>query len=212
MEIVQANVSIEYAPLVSHCTVRKHLIGNAYYSIFTRILLTFCVSGKFKGVHSIVCLDGNFEHKRSRSAGKGDQALVEPHSFFIPQDVVLAMETEVENKRRARQYTTIEDAKDAILPGLNLQNHVFDGCSERFYAAKESNQKAESAVFSDTGLMLMACRHDRPIYMVNIQSPGEKQYNPLALIKQLFLELPDHWNVGILYDIGCQLHKSITKV
>ena len=102
--------------------------------------------------------------------------------------------------------------KDAVLPGLQLPNHVFDGCSGHFFAAKESNKKADSSVFSDTGLMALVCRHDRIIFMVNLHDAGEKQYTVLAMIKQVFLELPKVWNVGILYDIGCQLHKSITKV
>ncbi len=86
------------------------------------------------------------------------------------------------------------------------------GCTDRFFAAKESNRKADSSVFSDTGLMALVCHHDRIIFMVNLHDAGEKQYNALAIIKQLFIELPPVWNVGILYDIGCQLHKSIKKV
>jgi Kyakuja-Dileera-Zisupton transposase len=138
--------------------------------------------------------------------------LAEPHSFFIPEDVVAAMEKEVESKRGTRAHHPLEDEDDAILPGLQLPNHVFEGCTDRFFAAKESNRKADSSEFSDTGLMALVCRHDRVIFMVNLRDAGEKQYPALAIIKQLFMGLPDVWNVGILYDIGCQLHKSITKV
>ena len=169
-------------------------------------------SGPFKGVHCILCLDGNFEHKRSRHAGKGDQPLVEPDSFFVPEHVVADMEKEVDNKRHARSCHLLEDGEDSVLPGLQLPNHVFDGCTERFFAAKESNRKADSSAFSDTGLMALVCRHDRVIFMANLHDAGEKQYPALAIINQLFMELPDVWNVGILYDIGCQLHKSIRKV
>lgn len=169
-------------------------------------------SGKFKGVHCILCLDGNFEHKRCRHAGKADQPLAEPHSFFIPEDVAADMAREVESKRGARSHHPLADDEDAVLPGLQLPNHVFEGCSGRFFAAKESNQKADSSTFSDTGLMALVCRHDRVISMVNLHDAGEKQYTALAMIKQLFAELPNVWDVGILYDIGCQLHKSITKV
>lgn len=163
-------------------------------------------------MHSIVCIDGNFEHKRSRTAGKGDQPLVQPQSFFVPEDVVANMKHEVESKRATRLPNPLEDDDDAILPGLHLQNHVFQGCTDRFFAAKESNKKAESSIFSDTGLTALVCRHDRVIFMINLHDAGEKQYNALAIIKQLFAELPEVWNVGVLYDVGCQLDKSIAKV
>ncbi|KAF9514047.1 hypothetical protein BS47DRAFT_1372378 [Hydnum rufescens UP504] len=38
-----------------------------------------------------------------------------------------------------------------------------------------------------------------------MQTPGEAQYYALALLDELF-------KVGVLYDIGCQLHRSIVKV
>ena len=170
------------------------------------------LSGLFKGMHSMVCMDGNLQHKRSSSAGKGDQPLEEWQSFFVPEDIVATMEKEVNNKRQARPHHTLEDDQDAVLPGLELQNHIFEGCTDRFKAAKGSYEKAESPIFSDTGLMSLTCRHDRVIFMVNLHDAGERQYNALALIRQLFLELPAIWNVGILYDIGCQLHRSIAKV
>jgi hypothetical protein len=163
-------------------------------------------------MHCILCIDGNFEHKRCRNAGKCDQPLAERHSFFIPEDVVANMAKEVESKRGTRSHNPLEDDEDAVLAGLHLPNHVFNGCTDRFFAAKESNKKADSSAFSDTGLMALVCRHDRVIFMVNLHDAGEKQYTALAMIKQLFVELPAVWNVGILYDIGCQLHKSVTKV
>jgi Kyakuja-Dileera-Zisupton transposase len=163
-------------------------------------------------MHCILCMDGNFENKRCACAGKGDQPLPECHSFFIPADIVSSMANIVDMKRKSRNVEPLDDDADAVLPGLRLQNHVFDGCSDRFVAAKESNQKASSSIFSDTGLMALTCRHDRIISMVNLRDAGEKQYNAIALLQQLFEELPEEWNIGVLYDIGCQLHKSITKV
>lgn len=169
-------------------------------------------SGPFKGMHSMLCMDGNLQQKRCCSAGRGDQPLEERQSFFVPEDIVAMMEKEVNNKRQARPHHPLEDDQDAVLPGLELQNHIFDGCTDRFKAAKGSYEKAESPIFSDTGLMSLTCRHDRVIFMVNLHDAGERQYNALALIQQLFLELPAIWNIGILYDIGCQLHRSMTKV
>ncbi|KAF8295712.1 hypothetical protein DL93DRAFT_2068359 [Clavulina sp. PMI_390] len=92
-----------------------------------------------------------------------------------------------------------------------VQNQIYGACRDRFYAANESNQKAASSVFADTGLMAMTCRHDNVIAMVNLTDAGEKQFNALVLIEYLFSQLPPTWCVGVLYDIGCQLDKSIHK-
>ena len=214
MGTVLVSISSTAVPFAFLLIALLHLTGgvNLFPLILTLNSLSSHFSGKFKGVHCILCLDGNFAHKRCGHAGKGDQLLAEPHSFFIPEDVVADMEREVESKRGACSHHPLEDDQDAVLPGLQLPNHVFEGCTDRFFAAKESNRKADSSVFSDTGLMALVCCHDRIIFMVNLHDAGEKQYNALAIIKQLFIELPPVWNVGILYDIGCQLHKSIKKV
>jgi len=43
-------------------------------------------------------------------------------------------------------------------------------------------------------------------------SAGEWQYYALALIKALFLHLPSDWVVALLYDVACQLERSMHKV
>ncbi|KIJ24512.1 hypothetical protein M422DRAFT_84764, partial [Sphaerobolus stellatus SS14] len=44
-----------------------------------------------------------------------------------------------------------------------------------------------------------------------LTSPGEKQYYALTLIERLFTELPNDWHVGLLYDITCQIQRSMVK-
>ena len=78
-------------------------------------------------------------------------------------------------------------------------------------SADEKRQKASIQYFSDTGLMSLLCRHDRVLWVVNMTSAGEKQHYALALIQRLFDHLPPNMTVGILYDIGCQLHRSCEK-
>jgi len=97
------------------------------------------------------------------------------------------------------------------MPGLFMPNYIYSTCGAHFLAAGELNKKAEASVFEDTGLMALVCRHDRPLFMVTLQDPGERQYNVIALAKRYFKELPPQWRVGFLYDIGCQLHQSIIK-
>ncbi|KIJ43248.1 hypothetical protein M422DRAFT_60326 [Sphaerobolus stellatus SS14] len=49
------------------------------------------------------------------------------------------------------------------------------------------------------------------LWVVNLTSPGEKQYYALTLIEQLFTELPNDWHIGLLYDITCQIQRSMVK-
>ena len=101
---------------------------------------------------------------------------------------------------------------DVTLPSLGLPEHIYSGCKKRFFATDEDNKKGETSVFSDTGLMAMVRHHDQVIFMANLQDAGEKRYYALTLLRRLFKELPSSWTAGILYDIGCQLHRTITKV
>ncbi|KAF9502849.1 hypothetical protein BS47DRAFT_1374525 [Hydnum rufescens UP504] len=88
---------------------------------------------------------------------------------------------------------------------------ALDACHESFTAADEARQKASTAIFADTGLMALLCEHDRAIYLCNMQTPGEAQYYALALLDELFKGLPPCAMVGVLYDVSCQLHRSIVK-
>lgn len=158
----------------------------------------------------MVCIDGNFEQKRCSHSGPNDQPIHEPRSYFIPEHEVDEMRYTVEKKRG--NLPASANHEDTVLPGLKMANHVYDSCTSRFIAADESSAKAEASIFADTGLMALVCRHDQVLFMVNLHDAGEKQYNALALLKRLFTELPPTWRVGVLYDIGCQLHNSIVKV
>ena len=65
--------------------------------------------------------------------------------------------------------------------------------------------------FADMGLMALLCRHDRPLWTINMTSAGEKQHYAVALLRRLFEHIPKDMTVGVLYDIGCQLHRSCEK-
>jgi hypothetical protein len=97
-------------------------------------------------------------------------------------------------------------------PTLLVSNDTLDDCEKSFRAAQESNTKASTNFFADTGLMALLCRHDRVLFLVNVVTAGEKQHYALALLDALFKELPGAWRLGVLYDIGCQLHRSCEKV
>jgi hypothetical protein len=94
----------------------------------------------------------------------------------------------------------------------SVPNSVLDECERTFIAAQETVVKTSTNSYADTGMMALLCRHDRVLWMANMTSPGERQYYALALIRRLFSHIPDDWTVGVLYDIACQIHRSLLKV
>jgi Kyakuja-Dileera-Zisupton transposase len=169
--------------------------------------------GKFEGFHCATCVDGNFEQARLRHAGSGDQAIPKGHTYFLSPDEVLQAKRQVEEARKStKKPAGRPEDPDSTTPGLFMANYLYASCSSRFLAAEEHNQKSKSSVFEDTGLMALVCRHDRPLFVVTLRDPGERQYNAIALLNRMFMELPPFWRVGVLYDIGCQMHSSIVKV
>lgn len=113
-------------------------------------------------------------------------------------------------KNKKEKKETLAESDD-LEQGMQVPPSVLDGCNESFIAADERRIKASSQFFADTGLMGLLCRHDRVLWLVNMTSAGEKQFYVLALIHKLFEHIPDKMRVGILYDIGCQLHRSCAK-
>ncbi|KDR74548.1 hypothetical protein GALMADRAFT_70781 [Galerina marginata CBS 339.88] len=96
-------------------------------------------------------------------------------------------------------------------PGMRVPTSVLDGCNDSFLAADEKRMKASTLFFADTGLMALLCRHDRVLWLVNMTSAGEKQHYALTLIMKLYEHIPESMRIGLLYDIGCQLHRSCEK-
>jgi hypothetical protein len=94
----------------------------------------------------------------------------------------------------------------------SLPDNTLDDCEKVFIAAQGHIAKANSNIFAETGLMALVCHHDCPLFLVNMTSAGERQYYALALIKALYRHLPGDWIVGLLYDVACQLERSIRKV
>ncbi|KAH9828839.1 uncharacterized protein C8Q71DRAFT_859379 [Rhodofomes roseus] len=164
----------------------------------------------------IVCLDACFTQKRRKGmSGLRDPPRTHPDSVFVSAEKVNAMEEEVDRMRHRgsgrdhQQPPHDGETMEGTL--LHLPESVLDGCNDSFVAADERRQKASTQFFADTGLMAMLCRHDRVLWLVNMTSAGEKQHYALSLVQQLFDHLPQDVTVGLLYDIACQLHRSIVK-
>ncbi|RDB30787.1 hypothetical protein Hypma_005865 [Hypsizygus marmoreus] len=161
----------------------------------------------------IVCIDACFTQKRrtpAKGSGRGP-ANTHPASVFVSDPEVKAMKDYVENARPTRSAKKSADAPDGFEPSMKVPTSALDGCQDSFLAADERRMKASTKYFADTGLMALLCRHDRVLWLVNMTSAGERQYYALALLEKLFDNLPKEMTVGVLYDIGCQLHRSCEK-
>ena len=135
-------------------------------------------------------------------------------SAFLSEDDVKAMEDYVAAQRAAkasRANPQTDGEEDGFENGMKVPTSVLNNCEESFKAADEKREKASTQWFADTGLMALLCRHDRVLWLVSMTHAGERQHYALALIQRLFEHIPPEMTVGILYDIGCQLHRSCLK-
>ncbi|KAG1723637.1 hypothetical protein EDB19DRAFT_1951979 [Suillus lakei] len=137
-------------------------------------------------------------------------------SVFISDEEVARMEAHVRACRgslpgRGTKCKKPKGDEDRYEDGMCIPVSTLDACRESFLAANEKREKASTRFFADTGIMVLLCRHDCVLWLVNITLAGEKQYYVLALIKKLFEHLPPTMTVGILYDIACQLKRSCLK-
>ncbi|KAJ7117053.1 hypothetical protein C8R44DRAFT_627243 [Mycena epipterygia] len=182
-----------------------------------------CFGGDFKhdpsaASDSKVCIDACFTQKKRKSPK--DPPKYHPNTHFIPEDVAAETEAYVNDVRNVngakRRKATVaeepEEEEDAYEhPQLRLPRSVLDGCEASFKAADEKREKASTEFFEDTAIMALLCRHDRVLWLVNMHSAGEKQFNVLALIETFYQHLP-HWTVvGLLYDVACALERSCRK-
>ena len=153
---------------------------------------------------AIVCVDANFAQRR-RHSRHSDPVDPHPDTHFLSVN-------DVESMKRVVEHARPSDSRASAKSWATLPDDTLDDCEKAFTAAQGHIAKSSHAIFADTALMALLCRHDRPLFLVNMTSAGERQYYALALIKALFRHIPDDWVIGLLYDVACQLERSIRKV
>jgi hypothetical protein len=79
-------------------------------------------------------------------------------------------------------------------------------------ATNGSKDKATMDQFDDTGLMSLVCRHDIPLFFVNMDTPGEQQKYSVALLEHFYSLVPPQSTTACLYDVGCVLDRSVNLV
>ncbi|EFI27864.1 hypothetical protein CC1G_14357 [Coprinopsis cinerea okayama7 len=96
------------------------------------------------------------------------------------------------------------------LTGLSTDDIL--GLAHGHIAGQGTKVKTNTQVYDDTGTMAMVCRHDYPLFLANIDTPGEQQKYAVALIKKLFTMIPPNATVVAFYDVGCVLDRSLQLV
>jgi hypothetical protein len=147
-----------------------------------------------------IAIDGNFYHRHLRGAGN-DEVIYEPQRF-ISKDYVNTVGLRIDNawKQKGKKRT------------LKLADEVIDACKDSYHAAKGDKDKAATKRCDSTGLMLLVCRHNIPLFLTDIDTPGEQQKYAVSLIEYLLRMVPAHANVVVLYDVGCVLDCSLQMV
>lgn len=180
---------------------------------------TFPISTHDISADFIVSLDACFTQKRNKNNSARDPSFRDTHrahhdTCFLSEDELHTMEQMVAQLRARKAPTTTEsntDNDDHLEPGMKLPTSVLNDCNSSFTAADEKREKASTTFFADTGIMALICRHDRLLFAANMTHAGERQHYALALLLKLFSQIPSHMTVGLLYDIVCQLKRSMIK-
>ncbi|KIJ59524.1 hypothetical protein HYDPIDRAFT_100539, partial [Hydnomerulius pinastri MD-312] len=159
---------------------------------------TFGQSLSIDGGDIHVATDGNFHHHHRRSAGDSP-SFYEP-AYFLPKGQIDAVGAHIDKQRKK----PLKAHKGPIL------DEAIDSCESSYEAADGKKQKTSMDSFDDTGLMVLICCHDIPLFFANIDSPGEQQKYSVALITHLFSLLPPRATVAVLYDIRCVLARTLS--
>ncbi|EFP81539.1 uncharacterized protein PGTG_07788 [Puccinia graminis f. sp. tritici CRL 75-36-700-3] len=139
----------------------------------------------------IIALDGNFQQRHYAYASKDNPPESHyPRSFVKPSKITNVADTLT--------------ATDASAVGIDPP------CADVHKAANDARGETTWEKCDDNGLFASACRHDIPLMFANIYKTGEKLYYPIALVRNLLADFPQH-KVGILYDIGCHLERHVRR-
>ncbi|KAG6839718.1 hypothetical protein C0991_012342 [Blastosporella zonata] len=148
------------------------------------------------GANIHVCVNGNFNHRHLKSSGDCPQ-FYKPE-FMLPKTTVDSIGELIEKAHRKPPKP-----RQPLLP-----DEAVDGCESTHVAGSRSNSKTNMEKFDDGGVMALICRHDVPLFLANIDTPGEQQKYAVALLLHLFSLLPLTAMVSALYNVGCVLDQS----
>ncbi|KAG7097874.1 hypothetical protein E1B28_005186 [Marasmius oreades] len=124
-----------------------------------------------------VALDGNLHHRQLASAGEGVP-------FYDSTRFLSKAFVDSVGERMAAARKKPPKPRNPKVP-----DEAIDQCRESYHAAKGDSKNAASDVFRERGLMGLVCRHDIPVLIASIDTPGEQQKYAIALFEALHLQL-----------------------
>ncbi|KAG6835936.1 hypothetical protein H0H93_013187, partial [Arthromyces matolae] len=143
-----------------------------------------------------VCVDGNFNHRHLTSSG--DCPKFYDPEYFLPKSQIDEVGDRIERARGKKPKKRTPTVPDEAV----------DECESTHVSGSGSNSKTNMDKFDDSGVMALVCRHDVPLFLANIDTPGEQQKYGVALLTHLFSLIPASATVAALYDVGCVLDRS----
>ncbi|TFK17498.1 hypothetical protein FA15DRAFT_734591, partial [Coprinopsis marcescibilis] len=149
-----------------------------------------------EGLDIHVAIDANFSHRHLRSKDKCPN-FFNPH-FFLSKGEVDQAGDHISTVRTTRKR------KPPMVP-----DEAIDNCKESHQAGNGSNMKTNMDKFDDGGIAALVCRHDVPLILANVDTPGKQQKYAVAMLVCLFTLIPSNATLSVLYDVGCVLHRSL---
>ena len=139
-----------------------------------------------------------------------DPAFLETGDTFgwiTADEIARAKEHVDECKKQSTTTRSNRNRQSASIP-----TQVLDDCETSYRAAQEKLKDLDDSAYDIKGIMAMVCVHDVPLALANIDTYGEPRYLAVALLRKLDSMLPTNATVGVMYDIGDQLDRTIEKV
>lgn len=146
------------------------------------------------------------QHRRWANVGQDPKLVnIQDLRLFLTEDELQSAREHVETARSASTSGSRRTSSD-------VPSGVLDECRDSHRAAQEKADSDDNGKYASKGLVAMVCRHDIPLFLCDMKTPGERQYFAIALIRKLASCLPDTATIGILYDIACQTDRSMALV
>ena len=154
-----------------------------------------------RGADFIVATDGNFSQRHRKDVGDCPE-FYRPE-YFLTKEYVNNVGKRIAVARgwppRARKAAKVPD-------------EAVDECEDGHDSGSGLTIKTNMDHYDDGGVMVLICRHDVPLFLANIDTPGEQQKYAVSLVEHLFSLLPPTATVTILYDVACVLDRSLNLV
>ncbi|EDR03523.1 uncharacterized protein LACBIDRAFT_331575 [Laccaria bicolor S238N-H82] len=166
--------------------------------MWTAICIKFVLIEIISSTDIIVATDGNFSQWHRKDAG--DCPEFYSPEYFLSKEYVDGV---------GKHITTVRGKPPKAHKPAKVPDEAVNDCEEGHDSGSRSTVKTNMDHYDDGGIMALVCHHDVPLFLANIDTPGEQQKYAVSLIEHLFSLLPSTTTVTVLYDVGCILDRSL---